>query len=147
MSESVVEQTTQIASARETVWGLLVNAAGWKSWWSDCVEALTPDHKPLREGSELELVLHPRHRKLTFRPVVDMVSEGKTLSLTYRGLFLQFTVVWTVEDGPTGARVSVRGVFTGFVLWLQGLVSQKDVYRAVLGRNLRDLRKIAERMV
>lgn len=143
----VVEKVASVASAPETVWGLLVNPESWKSWWPGCVEAHTEDYRTLREGSKVELVLRPKSRKMTFNPEVDMISEGKTLSLTHHSLFLQGTVVWEVGEGPAGTRVSLRGVFKGFQVWLMGLASQNDVFQASLHGHLRGLKKIAERML
>ncbi len=143
----VVEKTSNIASAPETVWGLLVNLETWKRWWPDCVEARTEDYRTLHEGSKIELVLQPKHRKLTLNPVVDMISEGRTLSLTHQSPVLRGTVVWTVGEGPTGTRVRLRGVFKGFQVWLMGLASQNDVFQLGLSSNLRGLKKLAERMI
>lgn len=143
----VVERTANIASAPETVWGLLVNLASWKTWWPDCVNAQTSDFRTLREGSKIELVLQPRHRKMTLNPVVDLLTEGRTLSLTQQTAMLQGTVVWTVSEGPTGTRVVVRGVFKGFQVWLMGLTGRNDVFQLALYGNLRGLKRVAERMV
>lgn len=143
----VVEKTVNIASAPETVWSLLVNPGSWKSWWPDCVEAHAMDHRMLHEGSEIELVLQPKHRKMTLKPVVDMITEGRTLSLTHHSVLLQGTVIWSLNEGPTGVRMGVRGVFKGFQVWLMGLASQNDIFRFSLYSNVRGLKKTAERMV
>ncbi len=142
----VVEKVSNIASAPETVWGLLVNLETWKAWWPDCVTAHATDYRTLREGSQLELVLQPKHRKVTFNPIVDMLTEGRTLSLTQQSATLQTTVVWTVSEGPAGTKVSVRGVFKGLRVWLMGLVGGNDVYQFSLYSNLRGLKRVAERM-
>ena len=143
----VVEKVTNIASAPETVWSLLVNPESWKSWWSGCIEARTMDRRTLREGSQLELVLQPRHQKVTLNPVVDMMSEGKTLSLTQQGALLQGTVVWEVVEGPMGARVNLRGVFKGFQVWLMGLAGKNGTFQLSLSANLRGLKKTSEHMI
>jgi hypothetical protein len=143
----VVEKVVHVASDPETVWGLLVNLDTWKRWWPGCVAAHATDRRTLHEGSELELVLQPASRKITFKPEVDLLSEGKTLSLTYQSPFLQCTVVWEVAEGPAGAKVGVRGVFKGFQVWLMGLASRNGVFRMSLSGNLRGLKKLAERMV
>lgn len=143
----VVEKVANVASAPETVWGLLVNLESWKSWWPECVEAHAMDYRTLQEGSKIELVLQPRTRKMTFNPEVDMMSEGRTLSLTHESLFLQGTVVWEVGEGPSGARVSLRGVFKGFQVWMMGLASRNGIFQATLHGNVRGLKKVAERML
>lgn len=143
----VVERTANIASAPETVWDLLIRLETWKTWWPDCIEAHTMDNRALREDSRIELVLQPKHRKLTVNPVVDMLTAGRTLSLTQQSALIQGTVAWTLAEGPMGAKVSVRGVFTGFQVWLMGLASQNDIFQFSLYSNMRGLKKLAERMV
>lgn len=143
----IVEKTSNIASAPETVWGLLVNLESWKRWWPDCVEAHTMDYRTLREGSKIELVVQPKHRKHTLNPVVDMISEGRRLSLTYESPVLRGTAVWTVGEGPSGTRVHLRAVFKGFQVWVMGLASKNDIFQLGLHSNLRGLKKLAERMI
>ena len=143
----IVERTINVAAAPETVWGLLVNLESWKTWWGECTFARTDDKRTLHEGSKLELVLQPRHRKMTFRPYVDMISEGRTLSLTLISPLLKSTVVWTLAEGPSGTKVSIRGVFTGFEVWVLGLIGGNMVYQTSLYSNLRGLKKLAEKMV
>jgi hypothetical protein len=143
----IVERTAHVEAAPETVWGLLINLNSWNAWWPECVEANTDDTRTLREGSKIELVIEPRHRKITLSPFVDMMSEGRSLSLTLLSPLLKGTVVWTVADGPSGAKVSVRGVFTGFQVWLLGLVGGTLVFQTSLYANLRGLKKFAEKMV
>ena len=143
----VVERTINVASAPETVWGLLANPAAWKTWWPGCVMASTFDQRTLHEGSQLELVVQPRHRKMTFNPVVDLLTEGRNLSLTQHSALIQGTVEWTVSEGPAGARVKVRGVLTGFQVWVQGLFGQNTIFESHLYAHLRGLKKLAERMV
>ena len=142
----IVEKTANIAAAPETVWGLLANLESWQTWWGDCVAAGTTDFAAFREGVQLEVVLQPRHRKLTFKPVVDMLTEGKTLSLTHQSATLRGTVVWNVAEGPTGTKVVLRGVFKGLRVWLLGLASASSVFQLTLSGSLRGLKKLAERM-
>ena len=143
----VVEKIASVESSPETVWGLLINLESWKRWWPGCVEARTEDFRTLHEGSKIELVVKPVSRKYTFNPEVDMLSEGRTLSITQQSLLLQYTVVWEVVEGPAGARVSLRGVFKGFQVWLMGLASQNVMFHHSLGSSLRGLKKLAERMI
>lgn len=143
----VVERNANIASSPESVWDLLTRLETWKTWWPDCVEAHTMDRLALREGSKIELVLEPRHRKFTLNPVVDMITEGRTLSLTHQSPFIQGTVVWTLSEGPLGVKASVRGVFQGFQVWLMGLASQNDIFQFSVYSNMRGLKKLAEKMI
>ncbi len=144
---TIVERTVNVASEPQTIWGLLVNLGSWKTWWKECVQAQADDSLTLREGSQIELVLHPRHRKVTLRPHVDMMTEGRTLSLTQLSPWLRATVVWTVSEGPMGAKVSVRGVFTGFQIWVMGLFGKNTIFQTSLYSSLRGLKKLAEKMV
>lgn len=143
----IVEKSAQIESAPETVWGLLINVSSWKTWWPDCIDAKTADGRTLREGSNIELVLQPRHSKLTFRPTVDMMTEGRKLSLTYLSPLMKATVTWEVAEGPTGARILVRGVFKGFQVWLMGVLGTNHVFQTTINGNARGLKKMAEKMV
>lgn len=143
----VVEESVNVASAPETIWGLLVNVGAWHTWWPDCVEANTRDYRALREGSELKVLMQPKHQKMSLRPVVDMCTEGRSLSITHRSVMIRTTVVWTLKTGSAGARVSVRGVFAGLLVLLMQVVGQGHLFRFSLHRALRGLKKIAERMV
>lgn len=143
----VVEHSTNIASAPETVWGLLINVSSWHTWWKDCVEANTADFKMIHEGSEISMVMQPKHQKMTFQPVVDLCTEGKVLSLTHRSLTIQSTVVWTLKSGPTGARIHIRGVFAGVSVFFMRLLRQDDIFHFSLHGNLRGLKRMAERMI
>lgn len=143
----VVEKTTQISSEPSILWGLLVNVESWKNWWRECIDAHTVDYRTVREGSKLELSLQPRHQKLTFRPVVDLLTEGKTLSFTHESILLKLTVVWIVEEGPKGARLTYRAVFKGFQVWVTGLFGMNHLYEATLASGMRGLKRLAERMI
>ena len=141
------ELAVHIANEREKVWRLLENPAAWKTYWPDCVDAISKDRKLLREGSELELVVQPGGRNYTFHPEVDLVVPGKTLSLTHRGPFLQWTVAWYLDDVETGARVKVQGAFAGVGGFLMRLLRRDDSVRFSLHGHLRGLKKLAERML
>jgi len=141
------EMAVHIANEREKIWQLLENPAAWKTFWPDCVDATSADRKLLREGSELELVLQPGASLHTFRPSVDLLVPGKTLSLTHRGPFLRWTVSWYLDDVETGVRVKVQGIFAGVGTFLARLLRQDDTFRFSLHGQLRGLKKLAERMV
>lgn len=142
----VVELSVNVAADRQTIWTLLTDASTWPTWWRDCRAAAASDFRRLREGSQLEVVVQPRHGKTTFRPEVDLLTEGKTLSLTERSALLQTTVAWHLHATESGTRITVHGVLTGFATVLMRLTRQDDTVRFALHSNLRGLKKIAERM-
>ncbi|NJL29174.1 MAG: hypothetical protein HC897_15480 [Thermoanaerobaculia bacterium] len=141
------EQSVNVATERDVVWRLLIDASTWKTWWSDCVDATAADRRTLHEGSKLELALQPKQLKYTFYPEVDLTSEGKSLSLTHRSLFVQWTVSWFLQDLETGTRVTARGSFAGLGTLLPRIFHQDDTARFSLNSNLRGLKRLAERMV
>lgn len=143
----VVQHSTTIAAESDIVWRLLIDPSTWQTWWSDCLTATSNDLKQLREGSRLEVVVQPRRQKMTFNPEVDLMTEGKTLSLTHRSALVQCTLSWRLHSQPEGTRVTVRGVFTGLAALTMGLFRQDDTARFSLHGNLRGLKKVAERMV
>ena len=105
----------------------------------------TQDGRLLHEGSELELVVRPRHMKMTLRPVVDLCTEGKTLSLTHRSAGIHSTCVWQLTDRPEGVRLSAEIVFNGLVPFLITIAQQSSVVRLSLNNNLNGLNRAAER--
>ena len=139
------EVTKNVFAERELIWELLEDTSTWTSWWTDCVAVKTQDGKPLREGSQLELVVRPKRTKMTLRPVVDLCTEGKTLSLTHRSAGIHSTCVWQLTDRPEGVRLSAQIVFNGFVPFLITIAQQSSVVRFSLNNNLKGLKRAAER--
>lgn len=141
------EQSVNVATEREVVWRLLIDPTTWKAWWSDCIDASAVDRRMLHEGSRIELVLQPKQLKHTFFPEVDLTSEGKSLSLTHRSAFVQWTVRWYLQELESGTRVTAHGAFTGLSTVLTRFFHQDDTVRFTLQSNLRGLKRLAERMV
>ena len=141
-----ISMSISIAARTETVWSLLIDPRTWKSWWPDCIEATSHDFRTLREGSKLEVVVQPKTSKASFFPVVDLMSEGKSLSLTSRGTFLQSTVAWYLQPIDAGTRVRVHGDFTGLATTLMRLTRRDDTFRFALHGNLRGLKRVGERL-
>ena len=141
------EQTKVIRTDPEVIWDFLGRLETWKTWWPDCVEALAVDDRTLREGSRLELVLQPVRLRMTLRPVVDLLSESKTLSLTHRSAFLQTTFAWYLVEKPDATLVKAEVVANGLFPFLVTIAQQSGVVRGSVQRNLRGLKRAAERMV
>lgn len=142
-----LEQTKIIRADPELIWDFLVRTETWKSWWPDCVEAASEDERRLDEGSRIELVLQPRVAKLTLRPTVDLLTEGKTLSLTHRSPLIQTTAAWYLSERPDATVVRGELVFNGIVPFLITIGQQSSAVRACFQRNLNGLKKAAERLV
>ncbi len=143
----IVEHSATMASDPKTVWGLLMNTASWSTWWKECEVAQTTDRKTLREGSKIELLLLPGSRKITLWPVVDMLTEGKTFSLTHRSTLYQGTVVWRIVPAKDGIRVDVRGVFQGVGITMLKMTGGTSTIQSTLRSNLRGLKRLAEQMI
>ena len=130
----------------EVIWSLLENPATWHSWWRACVAAHSLDGRTLREGSELEVVLQPKLQKFTFRPVVDLLTENKTLSLTHRSLTVQTTTVWYLAEKPDRTEVNVQALFNGLLPFGMSIFQQRSAVELALRSNLQGLRRAAERI-
>ena len=140
-----VEVSKLIFAEREIIWSLLDEPKGWSSWWADCVNARTKDDRSLREGSPLEVVLQPKHMKLTLHPVVDLYTEYKTLSLTHRSTMIHTTCSWQMVDRQEGVKVTAQIVFNGLLPFLITIAQQSSIVRFSLSNNLKGLKKAAER--
>jgi hypothetical protein len=141
------ELSVGVRADPDVIWGLLVDASSWSSWWRICIAAQSNDGKELREGSDLEVVLQPKLQKFTFRPVVDLLTENRTLSLTQRSLFVQTTTAWYLAEKPDRTQVTVQTVFNGLLPFLMSLAQQRSTVQLCLKTNLQGLRRAAERMV
>ena len=143
-----VEQTKIIRADPEVVWELLAKPGDWSSWWTDCVTASTTDDRTqLRDSSRLEVVLQPQHLKLTLRPVVDLFTEGRILSLTHRSAFIHTTAAWYLQARPDATAVKAELVFNGLFPFFVTILQQSGSVQACMQRNLRGLKRAAEQRV
>ena len=131
----------------DVVWGLLVDPSSWASWWRACVAARSLDGKDLREGSRLEVVLQVKYQKLTFKPVVDLLTENRTLSLTQRSFAVQTTTSWYLAEKPDRTEVAVQTVFNGLLPFVMSILQQRGTVQMALKSNLQGLRRAAERIM
>src|SRR6185503_11136589 len=53
----LIEESIRIGAPPETIWKFLSEPQSWRFWWPNCRLAETADRRPLRDGSQLELVL------------------------------------------------------------------------------------------
>ncbi len=141
------ELSTGIRADPDIVWGLLEDPTGWSTWWRACVAARTADGNHLREGSEIELVLQPKRQKITLRPVVDLLTENRSLSLTHRTLFVQTTTAWYLAEKPDRTQVDVQTVFNGLLPFLMSIMQQRSTVQLCLKTNLQGMRRAAERIM
>ena len=142
-----VELSTSIRTDPEIIWALLVDPSTWKGWWRGCLAAQTSDGRDLREGSQLEVLLQPKLQKFTFRPVVDLLTENRTLSLTHRSAFLQTTAAWYLAEKPDRTQVDLQIIFNGLLPFFMSIFQQRRSVQLILKKNLQGLRQAAERSV
>lgn len=141
-----VEQAKIIRADPEVVWDFLEHPETWKTWWPDCVEARVTDDRTLREASRLESVVRPVRLSLTLNPIVDLVIERKTLSMTHRSAFIQSTAAWYLYEKPDATHVKAELVFNGLFPFLVTIAQRSSTVRASVKRNLLGLKRAAERM-
>lgn len=142
-----VEQTKIIRADAEVVWDLLCQPEKWKGWWPECVDARVSDERALAEGSRLELVLRPGTLQLTLRPVVDLLTERKALSLTHHSPTLHTTCAWYLVEKPDATHVKAEVVANGLLPFLVTIAQRSSIVAMTLKRNLLGLKRTAERMV
>ncbi len=142
-----VELSTGIRADPDVIWGLLEEPSSWSTWWRGCVAANALDGRTLREGSQIELVLQPKLQKFTFKPVVDLLTEYRTLSLTHRSPFVQTTTAWYLAEKPDRTMVTVQSVFNGLMPFLMSILQQRSTVQLSLKGNLQGLRRAAERIM
>lgn len=133
-----------IQAPAESVWELLEKTATWKTWWPECEHAMPVERRALDEGSQLEVVLRPDQRSYTFRPVIDLLTAGKTLRLTHRSLMLGLTVSFYLAQRKSGTRVRIQAVAEGAGITFLGLTGRGSLPLQVLDSALRGLRRTAE---
>ncbi len=142
-----VDISTQVRADPEVIWGLLEDPSTWSTWWRGCITARTGDGQLAREGSQLEVVLQPKLQKFTFRPIVDLLTENRTFSLTQRSLTVQTTTVWYLAEKPDRTLVNVQTVFNGVLPFAMSILQQRGAVQMSLKANLQGLRRAAERKV
>ena len=139
--------STNVRADPDVIWALLLDPAGWNSWWRGCIVARALDDRSLREGSLLEVVLQPKLQKFTFKPIVDLMTENKTFSLTHRSPMVQTTTVWYLAEKPDRTQVTVQTVFNGVLPFLMSVFQQRSAVQLALKGNLQGLRRAAERRI
>jgi hypothetical protein len=142
-----VDLSTGIRADPDVIWGLLETPSSWNTWWRGCVNAQALDGRTLREGSRLEVVLQPKLQKFTFKPVVDLLTEHRALSLTHRSIFLQTTTAWYLVEKPDRTTVTVQTVFNGVMPFAMSILQQRSSVQLCLKGNLQGLRRAAERIM
>ena len=130
----------------DVIWSLLEDPSTWPGWWRSCVAARSVDGKALREGSRLEVVLQVKLQKLTFKPVVDLLTPNRTLSLTQRSFAVQTTTGWYLAEKPDRTEVKVQTVFNGLLPFFMSILQQRSTVQMALKSNLQGLRRAAERI-
>lgn len=133
-----------IAAPAAIVWGLLADFSTWPRWWADCAAVQRRDSRPLCEGSRVELVVSPAGRERTLVCVVDLLSDGRSLTLVAERWLFNATVTWTLRDAAgDSTHLAVHGAFGGLAAGRLGL--GPELLESCLRRQGRGLAKAAER--
>ncbi len=135
-----------ILASPEVVWSLLGNPVSWPKWWRDCEAVQYKEGRAPREGTQLEMVLKPGQSAGSYFPVIDLYTEERTLSMTHRGGFSQGTCVWYLNKKPKGTEVRLQLVYEGPGSFFVRLTGRSMLVRLTFENQLKDLKKIAERM-
>jgi len=134
-----------LAAPPEVVWPLLVDFPSWPRWWADCRLASRRDRRPLAEGSRVELIVRLGRRERSLDAVVDLLNEGRGLTLVARGWFLRLTVSWELRAlAGASTRLRLHAAFAGIASGRLG--AGRELLEASLRRHLRGLSQAAERL-
>ncbi|MCG8459107.1 MAG: SRPBCC family protein [Holophagales bacterium] len=141
-----VELQKLVLASPKSVWALLASPGAWSTWWKEVEHAVAVDHKALREGSQLHLVIRPGNDQIELRPEVDLFTSERTLSLTHRSAMVQATCVFYLAEKRRGTQVDVHLVYSGPGSWLATLFGRRHLAQITLESGLRGLKRLAERM-
>lgn len=134
-----------IAAPPDLVWGLLADFSTWPRWWPDCSVAQRQDRTPLAEGSRIEMVLSPGGRERTLVAEVDLLSEGRSLTIVAQRFLFKATATWILREGPAeSSRLAVHGAFSGLGAGRLGI--GEALLESTLKRHARGLGQAAERL-
>jgi hypothetical protein len=124
-----------IRASADRVWEVLTDIERYPEW----NPFITRASGDLREGGRLRVRIEPPGRKpMHFRPVVQRLEEGRTVS--WRGRFLLpglFTGVHTfeLEPGPDGVRLVQSERFSGILVPLIWKVMEPAIRTGFSGMN------------
>ena len=135
-----------ILASPDVVWSLLGNPVSWPKWWRDCEAVQYQEGRVPREGTKLEVVVKPGQSVGNYFPVIDLYTEERTLSMTHRGGLSQGTCVWYLNKKPKGTEVRLQLVYEGLGSFIVRLTGRSVLVRLTFENQLKDLKKIAERM-
>ena len=141
----LIEESIRIGAAPETIWKFLSEPQSWRFWWPNCRLAETKDRRPLRDGSQLELVLELGLFPITFRPTVEVAQPNRALLWVGRGMGVTSRHAFYLEPKPNGTEVRQRETFEGWGVPLFRLLRLQHATATMFKQNLRGLRKMAER--
>ena len=141
----LIEESIRIGAAPETIWKFLSEPQSWRFWWPNCRLAETMDRRPLRDGSQLELVLELGLFPITFRPTVEVAQPNRALLWVGRGLGVTSRHAFYLEPKPNGTEVRQRETIEGWGVPLFRLLRLQHATAVMFKQNLRGLRKMAER--
>ncbi len=137
----------KILAPPNVVWSLLGNPVSWPKWWRDCEAVQFKEGRALREGTQLEVVLKPGQSASDYFPTIDLYTEERTLSMTHRGGLSRGTCVWYLNKKPNGTEVRLQLVYEGLGSYFVQWTGRSVLVRLTFENQLKDLKKLAERMV
>ncbi len=140
-----IEESIQIAAPPETIWRYISDPFGWRIWWPQCKSAETTDRKPLRDGSQLEIVLEIGVIPITLRPIVEVAQPHRVLLWTGKSLGVTRRHAFYLEPRPTGTFVRQCETFDGPGLPLFRLFRLDHATIMMFKENLKGLKRAAER--
>ena len=98
----LIEESIRVGAAPETIWKFLSEPQSWRYWWPNCRLAETADRRPLRDGSQLELVLELGLFPITFRPTVEVAQPNRALLWVGRGFGVTGRHAFYLEQKSNG---------------------------------------------
>ena len=138
------EFSRRIYADPDTIWEQLGDLTTWPTWWQDCVAARTLDNLSLREGSQVELLLRPRTLQMTFKPVVDLYTDRRILSLTHQSAMVHSTFSWQLVEKGEYVQTTATLVFNGVLPFFITIAQQASNVRTSVNSAVKGLKRIAE---
>jgi carbon monoxide dehydrogenase subunit G len=140
-----IEESIVVGARPEAVWRLISDPVSWRFWWPKCRSAETVDRKPLREGSELVLVLELGLLPINWHAKVEVMQPNRALMLDGHGFGVRGRHAFYLEEKRNGTQVREREAFEGWGLIPFQLLGLAHGTSVMFKENLKGLRKMAER--
>jgi hypothetical protein len=140
-----IEESIHVGAAPEIVWRFLGDPRSWPLWWPGCREAVTRDRKTLHDGSALTLALRLGWLAVKIDARVHTVTPQRTLLWEGQGAGVTGRHAFYLDAKPNGTFVRQRESFSGPGVLLFRLARLDVLTRKMFQKNLKGLKRIAER--